>query len=112
MDIPWFIEFSLKKDQIQLDSLFQIQFNSTNNCYDTSLVLPHAKLSDFILPFCFVVASCQHGLVNIEVSLFRKFKNAFSYLIVTLEKFYKSLLCLEGIYLELLLLAWIQTQIL
>lgn len=78
MDIPWFIDFSLKRDQIQLDSLFQIQFNSTNIVRMQGTVLPHAKHLYFILPFWFVVASCQYKLVNIEVSLFRNFENAFS----------------------------------
>ena len=75
-------------------------------------MLPHAKHLYFILPFRFVMASCQHKLVTTEVSLFRNFKNAFSYLPVTLEKFYNFLLFLEGVYLELLLLVWIQTDIL
>lgn len=60
MDVPWFIDFGLKRDQIQLDNLFQIQFTPTNIVRVQDTVLPHAKHLDFILPFQCVVASCQH----------------------------------------------------
>lgn len=76
MDIPWFIDFTLKKDQIQLDNLFQIKFNSANIFRMEGTVLPHANYLEFILVSCDIM-SVQVKLINIEVLLFRNFKNAF-----------------------------------
>lgn len=72
----WFIDFSLKRDQIQLENLYEIQFNSANIVRMEVTVLPHAKHLEFVLVSCGMV-SAQVKLVNTEVLFFRKFKNAF-----------------------------------
>lgn len=107
----WFIDFSLKRDQIQLENLYEIQFNSANIVRMEVTVLPHAKHLEFVLISCGMV-SAQVKLVNTEVLFFRKFKNAFFKLFTcTSWNFYNSILCLEFLYPGLLFLAWIVTQI-
>lgn len=110
MDLPWFIDFSLKRDQIQLDNLFQIQFTSTNIVRMQGTVLPHAKHLDFILPSQFVVASCQPKW-SWQTSRFCSETSRAPFSHCSSWKFYNSLLCLEGLHVELLFCARLQTQI-